>query len=104
MYHERRTKWQNIVSSEELPTRELKVTSSLDGLEVVYVGTINSLETELINFREDDCYSVQWKYSEDGETFIDIDGANDLGFEYEVSMENAAYIWRVSVILITPEE
>ena len=89
---------------EELPTRELSIISSIDGMEIVYVGTIIELETKLTNFLEDDHYTVQWKYSEDGETFVEIEDANDLTFEYELSMDNAAYIWRVSVVLVTAEE
>ena len=89
---------------EELPTRELIIVSSLDEVETVVAGTINHLEAQLINFREDDKYKVQWKYSEDGETFIDIEDATDLEFAYMVTVENGGYIWRVSVVLVTPEE
>ena len=88
----------------ELPTRELKIVSSLDGLETVRAGTINHLEAQLINFREDDKYMVQWKCSEDRETFTDIEGAEDLNFAYMVTIQNASYLWSVSVVLVTPEE
>ena len=89
---------------EDLPTRELKIVSSLGEAETVAAGTVNHLEVQLINFREDDNYTVQWKYSEDGETFIDIEDAVDLEFAYMVTMENGTYIWRVSVVLVTPED
>ena len=88
---------------EKLPTRELKIISSLDGMETVQAFTINHLEVQLNNFREDDHYTVQWKYSEDGETFIDIEGANDLTFGYQVTMTNANYTWRASVVLVTED-
>ena len=90
---------------EELPTRELAIVSSIDGMEIVYTGTIIKLETQLINFLEDDYYTVQWKYSEDGgETFVELEGENSLTFEYELSMDNAKYIWRATVVLVTAEE
>lgn len=89
---------------DELPTREIKVASSLNENEVIYAGTIDHLSVELINFREDDNFLVQWKYSEDGETFTDIDGANGLEYAYMITMENASYIWRVSVVLVSPDE
>ena len=59
-------------------------------------------EAELINFLEDDQYSIQWKYSEDGEEFFDIEGANDLSYEYAITKANADYTWRISIVLITP--
>ena len=89
---------------ENLPTRELVIVSSLDGIELVKAGTVNHLEVQLINFREDDNYTVQWKYSQDGEEFIDIENAVDLEFAYYVDMDNTDYIWRASVVLVTPED
>ena len=89
---------------EELPTRELIIHTSVDGMQYIFYGMDVSFETELVNFREDDVYTVQWKYSEDGKEFIELEGANDLSFMTTVTEENAKYIWRVSVVLVTPEE
>ncbi len=89
---------------DELPTRELVIHSSADGLPFILSGSTVTFDTELINFLEDDKYTVQWKYSEDGKKFTDIDGANDLSYEFVVDMENATYFWRVSVILEAPEK
>ena len=86
----------------ELPTRELAIHSSADDLPFIFTGTTVTFDTELINFLDDDAYTVQWKYSEDGEEYTDIENANELSYEFVVDMENAAYFWKVSVILITP--
>ena len=87
----------------DLPTRELVIHSSADGLPFIVAGSTVTFTTELINFMEDDVYTVQWKYSEDGEKYKEIAGANGLNYEFVVDMTNAAYSWKVSVILITPE-
>ena len=89
---------------EELPTREIVIHSSLEGLEVVVAGTTVTYEAELINFLEDDNYLIQWKYSVDGEEFIDIEDANELTYAYSITKENADYTWRISIILVTAEE
>ena len=88
----------------DLPTRELKVTSSIDGYEVITAGSKVTFETELVNFLDDDNYVVQWKYSVDGKEFLDIEEANDLEYQFVITMENASYIWKVSVTLIAPAE
>ena len=89
---------------EELPTRELSVKSSVEDVPVINAGTIVTFDTELINFLEDDHYTVQWKYSIDGEEFIDIEDANDLKYEFAIDTTNAKYIWKVCVTLVTTEE
>ena len=89
---------------EDLPTRELAITSNIDGYTVVSAGTKVIFTTELINFMEDDNYAVQWKYSVDGEEFLDIEDANDLEYEFVINMENAGYIWKVSVVLVASVE
>ena len=89
---------------ENLPTRALNVISSAEKMNYIFVGTKITFETELVNFLEDDHYTVQWKYSIDGKEFIDIDGANDLTYEFTADWDNANYTWRVSVVLITAEE
>ena len=89
---------------EELPTRELVVTTTLDELEYAYTGTLITINTETLNFNEDDVYEVSWQYSADGEEFVDIEDAHDLMYEYELSRENANYYWRVTVVLITVEQ
>ena len=89
---------------EQLPTRELVIHSSVEGMEIIYYGTMIRFDTELINFLDDDIYTIQWKYSIDGENFIDIDGANELSYEFELNEENIEYFWRISIILQTAEQ
>ena len=89
---------------EDLPTRELVIHSSDEEKDIIFVGDTVTFNAELVNFLEDDVYEVQWKYSADGEEFFDIEGANSLSLETIVSMENANYIWRITVVLVTAEE
>ncbi len=91
---------------EELPTRMLEIHSNLEeyGFQVIYIGTYVTMTTDLINFREDDVYDVQWKYSTDGEEFTDIEGANELSYRYLTDEDNVKYIWKVQVILRAQEE
>ena len=43
---------------------------------------------------------MQWQYTPDGgETVVDIEGANGLTYTYEITLENAGYLWRLCVTL-----
>ena len=89
---------------EESVIRSVNATSSLEGVELVYYGTPVTLEATLEGFLEDDVYTVQWMYSADnGETYNDIEGANELQYVYIVDEENLAYRWRI-VITLLPKE
>ena len=88
---------------EELPTREVVIHSSLEYMVTLYVGTKARLTAELLNFTEDDIYEVMWLYSEDGEEFTEIEGANDLEYAYVVDENNAFNIWKVIIVLKTAE-
>ena len=89
---------------EELPTRQLEIHSSLEdyGFEVIYLGVYVTLRADLINFMEDDTYTVKWQYSTDGEEFIDIEDANELSYRYFTDENTVNYIWKVQVILTSP--
>ena len=90
---------------ENLPTREIVIHSPLDDTEllVVYVGVDITLTVEMINFNEDDHYTVRWQYSADGEEFFDIPDANELEYTYITDKENGNYIWKAIVKLVTVE-
>ena len=79
--------------------------SPLDDTEllVVYVGVDITLTVEMINFNEDDHYTVRWQYSTDGEEFFDIPDANELEYTYITDKENGNYIWKAIVKLVTVE-
>ena len=89
---------------DELPVRSIKATTSLEGVELVYYGTPVHLEATLENFLSDDVYTIQWKYSQDnGETYYDIEDANELQYDYIVDAENLEYCWKI-VITLLPRE
>ena len=69
----------------------------------MFIGVNITLYTELINFQEDDVYDIQWQYSEDGKEFTDIEGANELSYQYLTDEKNVNYIWKVQIILRAPE-
>ena len=86
---------------EEKPAVERKVIthSSLEGLTEIYEQSYVVLTAELIGF-EDTAYTVQWQFSPDGgETVIDIPGANELTYIYQINEANFQYIWSVKVVL-----
>ena len=91
---------------ESLPTREIVIHSPLDNTDllVVYVGVDITLTTELINFSEDDHYTVRWQYSADGEEFTDIPGADELEYTYITDSENGNYTWKAIVELVADEK
>ena len=91
---------------EALPTRELVLTSSLDGQEQVYYGTEVTLNAKLVNFREDDVYTVEWMYTVPGTAsdHVVIEGEDQLTFTYTLTEENAKNTWTVLVTLISGQE
>lgn len=91
---------------EALPTRELVLTSSLDGQEQVYYGTEVTLNATLVNFQEDDIYSVEWMYTVPGtgSDHVVIEGADQLTFTYTLTEENARNTWTILVTLISGQE
>lgn len=85
---------------EEEKIRTIFVSTSAAGSEVVHEGDVITLTATLIGF-ENDLYALQWQYTPDGGlTVLDADGANELTYSYVVSAENAAYLWRVQVMLL----
>ena len=85
---------------EELPARSLEITSTLSGMMFIPIGTPVVMTAELINFREDDICTYQWQYlDEETDTYIDIDGANELTYSYEITRENFFRTWRLVVLI-----
>ena len=85
---------------EEKPAaRMIRLTSSLEGKKAVYPGQEVVLKAELEGFREDDVYTVQWQYSEDGVKFKNVKGATELTWSYTISEENFGYTWALVVTL-----
>ena len=60
------------------------------------IGSVAHFET-ILNGYEDLEYTLQWQYSEDGETWEDLEGATDVKLDQEITLENYEYFWRVAV-------
>ncbi len=90
---------------EDLPTRSITVTSDLEEYPEIFYGMRETLTAELENFTEDDEYTIKWQYSTDrGETFIDIEGAEQLSYRYIIDESNSNNIWRILIQLVSNEE
>ena len=64
------------------------------------MGDKITMSAELINFLEDDQYIVTWEYSQDeGETFAEIEDANDLEYSFELDNETVKYLWKLKITL-----
>ncbi len=55
--------------------------------------------TAVLNGYENAVYVPQWQQSTDNEIWTDIDGANDLTYEVQITEENIEDYWRVQVII-----
>ena len=64
--------------------------------EAVYLGTKITLKAVPAGFGDAEL-TYQWQYSTDNEHWSDIEGANSKVYSYELTVENAKYIYRVSV-------
>lgn len=85
---------------EEEKIRAISVSTSAAGSEVVREGDVITLTATLVGF-ENDLYALQWQYTPDGGlTVLDADSASELTYSYVVNAENAAYLWRVQVMLL----
>lgn len=76
--------------------RSVTIQSSLDGVDEVYSGTEVVLTAVPEGFDGIE-YTVRWQYeTADGELH-EIEGANELTYTYEITPENAGYIYHVIV-------
>ena len=90
---------------EELPARSVVVTSTLWGMLSIPFGTEITMTAELVNFQEDDICTFQWQYRPEGsDTFIDIEGANELTYVYYIDKVNFYYTWRLTVLVTRDDE
>ena len=87
---------------EEEIVRTITVSSSLEGVPVVYAGTEVTMTATLTGF-EDVAYTMQWQYTPDGgETVVDVEGANGPAYTFTIDDGNYAYLWRL-VVTLQPE-
>ena len=83
--------------------RSVDITTDLGGRTSVVAGTEVTLTAHLNGF-ENDTYTIQWKYSPDGVTMIDIPGANGTSYTFRINKTNVQYEWYAEVTLIGEEE
>ena len=60
----------------------------------VYFGTEITLEAQVTGAEEGE-YTIQWQYSKDLESWIDVPGANDVRYTFVADGETITYAWRV---------
>ena len=90
----------DVTEEEQAIVRTITVSSNLYGQEIIYEGTEVILTATLTGF-EDVNYQMQWQYSADGgATILDVEGANDYQYSYPITIENAHYLWRLSVTIL----
>ncbi len=65
--------------------------------QAVYVGTEITMTAVPFGFPEDAVLTYQWQYSENGVDWIDIEGATEKVYTYELTRKNARYTYRVGV-------
>ncbi len=82
-----------ILTAEGNP-RRVTITSSLAAGEPAYAGMEVTLTAHLEGF-EGVNYTLQWQFSLDKENWEDMPGATGETYTYELSVETAAYNWRV---------
>ena len=82
--------------------RSVSIHNPLAGMQYIAEGTPVTMAVVLTGF-EDIEYSVQWSYSADGTTFVEIVGARDLTYTYTVNKQNVGYYWSVEINTLEEE-
>ncbi len=76
------------------PIRDIQIIASTEGK--VLPGDTIELQTEKINFNEDDIVTYQWLVSEDGgKTYNKVETATDSVYSYTVNDENSTFVYAV---------
>ena len=77
---------------------ERKVYLTIDK-EPKYIGDIMVLTAVLVNFKEDDKYTIYWQHSTDMENWITLNGENEQTLIITITQENCRSWWRVCIQL-----
>ena len=93
----------DVEDTEEPIARSVTVVSSAKDVIDMKFGANIIMTAELHDFKETDVYEFQWYYSEDGKTFIPIEGANGATYEYVIDRSNCFNIWRIEVTIINDD-
>ena len=67
------------------------------------IGSIAHFKATLIGY-EGLNYSMRWQSSQDGETWTDIEGADDVYMDVEITEDNYMLYWRISVSINIEKE
>lgn len=62
-----------------------------------FIGDEMILVATLIDFQPEDKYTIRWQYSEDGDSWIDMENENQQTFSVIIDKVNCHYWWRVVV-------
>ena len=81
------------------PNRRINLKSSLDGKDQVMVGTEVTLTVELIEFLEEDSYTVMWQRSTDKSNWETVETGTSLTYKFDISEADAGVWYRAVVIL-----
>ena len=85
--------------------RSIEIHSTQEGMTSIPLGTPITLTATLINFSENDVCRYQWQYlDEENNTYVDIEGANELTYTYYVSKDNFFNTWRIVVTFSNGEQ
>ena len=63
------------------------------------IGSIAHFQAQLDGY-DSLVYTLQWQYSEDGETWNDLEDAEDMTMDVEVTLDNYEYYWRIVVAVM----
>ena len=84
----------------EPPPRSIKLSSSVDHKDSVYVGDEITLTLTLINFTGDEVYHVVWQCSKDeGETWEEIGTTTGLTFKFKIQKDDGNNWYRAVLFL-----
>lgn len=81
-------------SKEKLEPLSVRVFSLHPTDQPVYFGTEITLEAQVTGAAEGE-YTIQWQYSKDLESWIDVPGATDVRYTFVADGETITYAWRV---------
>lgn len=64
-----------------------------------YLGDTVTLVASLVNFKDNDHYTIFWQYSEDGQNWNSIDGEDERTYTFILDAINCHYVYRVLIEL-----
>ena len=74
---------------------KIRISSDWPAGQTGYVGAQITLTATLTGFENYEHYVLQWQYTEDGNTWYDIPGANEITYTYTLDEATTNYNWRI---------